>query len=505
MTYTVSRTCTELKERETPRTRPSSRPLSEFRDRPAYVLLGDPGAGKTTEFGAEAAIQGDALMVSARDFVAFDVESHSEWRAKTLFIDGLDEIRAGSEDKRPPLDQIRRNLDKLGKPPFRISCRPADWLGNNDAENLAVVSPEGAIAVLRLDPLTESDIVEFLHERSSIEDPSAFTAEARRQGMEGFLANPLTLDMLAKAADEGRSPDSRLDAFDRACRVMAVEHNDEHLSARPPQEPELTLDTAGRLCATLLISGAAGCARDGNVASEDYPYMTACGRGDAECRDAVATKLFSYAQQGRATPVHRHIAEFLGGRHLASLIENGLPGGRVLALMTGPDGGIVTQLRALSGWLAAHSPKVRLDLIERDPVGVGLYGDIKTFSLEDKQALLASVARNPRQVTSTFLASTFAALATPEMSTAFREILEKEARDDDHQRIVNFVLHLLMEGPAIPSLSSLLLELVRESVLVAWYQGTSARRLPPLSRYGQRPETHRESQRLARRLGQWSP
>ena len=463
MTHIVPRTCTELEKREPRHSAAASQPLSAFRDYPAYVLLGEPGAGKTEAFKAEAALQSDALKVTARDFVTFDADNHQEWRGKTLFIDGLDEVRAGSEDKRPPLDQIRRNLDKLGTPPFRLSCRAADWLGNNDTENLAAVSPSGSVAVLRLDPLTELDMEEILHENNSIEDPRAFIANARSRGLEGFLANPLTLDLLAKTVDEGSSPNSRLDAFEKACRTMVTEHSNDHLSARLPADPEQVLDTTGRLYATLLIAGAAGCARIPNAANDDYPYMTACGRGDTECREAVATKLFSYPHEGRATPVHRHVAEFLGARHLASLIDNGLPGGRVLALITGPDGGIVTQLRGLSGWLAAHSPKVRLDLIERDPIGVGLYGDIKCFSLQEKHALLASLARNPRQVTSTFLlAHAFAALADPGMCEAIRKTLENETRDDDHQRIVTFVLHLLMEGPSMPSLCDLLLQLIRD-------------------------------------------
>ena len=31
----------------------NSRPLREFRSKPAYVLLGDPGAGKSTAFEVE--------------------------------------------------------------------------------------------------------------------------------------------------------------------------------------------------------------------------------------------------------------------------------------------------------------------------------------------------------------------------------------------------------------------------------------------------------------------
>ena len=64
-----------------------------------------------------------------------------EWRDKTLFIDGLDEARAGKDDARTPLDAIRGKLNKLDCKCFRISCREADWLGSPDAKDLEQNQP----------------------------------------------------------------------------------------------------------------------------------------------------------------------------------------------------------------------------------------------------------------------------------------------------------------------------------------------------------------------------
>ena len=79
------------------------------------MLLGDPGAGKTTAFESERKALGEkACLITARDFLTFDPQSHPEWRDKILFIDGLDETRVGANDARTPFDQIRGRLDALG-------------------------------------------------------------------------------------------------------------------------------------------------------------------------------------------------------------------------------------------------------------------------------------------------------------------------------------------------------------------------------------------------------
>ena len=129
-----------------------------------------------------------------------------------------------------------------------------------------------------------------------------------------------------------------------------------------------------------LISGAAGYTLHGQ-ADEDYPALDRYDYDRREMlRPALDTKLFKgVSDDNRFSPVHRHIAEFLGARHLAGVIKSGLPARRVIALIAGEDGTVVTEMRGLSAWLAAHCKDARADLIERDPIGVGLYGDIREF------------------------------------------------------------------------------------------------------------------------------
>ena len=491
MSLIVVRTCTPvLHERGAEHAPPGapapaaeSRPLAACRDVSAYVLLGDPGAGKTTALRSECAALGceHAVSVDARDFLTFDPKARPEWRGKTLFIDGLDEVRAGASDARTPFDAIRERLDALGRPRFRLSCRAADWLGGNDRDRLQSVAPDGRVTVLALDPLTSDDVLRILDDRN-VPDAAVFIESAAVRGLDALLANPQSLGMLADAVGSGGAwPESRRETFERACRSMVDETNEEHRvapDARPFLPVEL-VDAAGRLCAGLLLADCDGCTLRGPASNARYPVLDHCieasegaarsaagaGRtdtGSAVFRRALATRLFTSPDGKRFTPVHRHVAEFLAARHVARLVEGGLPVRRVLALITGGDAKVVTPLRGFAGWLAAlcGCPGVRRELIDRDPVGVALYGDARAFPPDDKRRLLKVLHREAPQLAEFPSASGAGAFVTADLEPALREILSAPRRDPEHQRFAFFVLRAA--AAPLPGVSELLLDVVRD-------------------------------------------
>ena len=467
MSVIVPRTCTEISTRNVDQNREeNSRLLKEFRSASAYVLIGDPGSGKTTAFETESMGEVNTCLISARNFLSLDMNSHPEWRSKTLFIDGLDEVRVGVTNRSTPLDRIRRRIDALGKPRFRLSCREADWLGNKDLKHLSDVSPDSAVMVLRLDVLTDSNIARILMGHpAGIGDAEAFIASAREWGVGGLLGNPLSLDMLADVvARNGGWPESRMETFEKACLLMVHESNEDHSFGERQLAPDELLNAAGRLCAIQLLSGAVGYTRGRGLSEENYPRLDQCDYYPPEVLQlASATKLFRGESNNCFVPVHRHIAEFLGARHLAKIIGAGLPARRVLAMITGEDGAVATEMRGLSAWLGALCKDVRQDLIERDPIGIGLYGDIRAFSLDEKQSLLKALNREGPRLGSVWrTAKAFGPLATTDMESVLKKILNDSSRNRDQQVFTAFVLGVLNQGTPLSNLSGILLEMVRD-------------------------------------------
>ena len=158
---------------------------------------------------------------------------------------------------------------------------------------MAAVARDGSLTVLRLDPLTDSDVGTILDAHPRVDDGRGFIREAREKRVDGFLTNPQSLNMLADVVGGGNWPENRLELFEQACRRMAREHNDEHLAAARSSDGapvptgglllEDLLDAAGRLCAVQLIAGAAGYALTPSRESRDFPAFDRCeGEWDSD-------------------------------------------------------------------------------------------------------------------------------------------------------------------------------------------------------------------------------
>lgn len=449
--------------------------LQEFRAQAAWVMLGEPGAGKSEALEMEAeATNGIYLRID--EFINTDPEA--DWKGKTLFLDGLDETRAsGGSDN--TLQQLCRQLKRLGNPRFRVACRAADWYGSTDRCDLERSSPDGQLDVLLLEPLTGEDTLNILRENHGIPDPLKFVEEAEKRGVADLLDNPQTLGLLAQAIRGNQWPGTRDETYRLACEKLAKEASKRHRdkNRKQPRDLEKVLAAAGQLSAVLLFSNKAGIAVDPERANERFPAIADCTPPDPQvASQAIGSKLFRPAGEERVVPSHRSIAEYLAALWLARQIDSkGLPLQRVLNLLLGPDGGVVAGLRGLFGWLALHCHTARPRLIEADPLTVVVYGDVQPMSVAEKRLILTGL-RCEAERFSAFrwdaqTAHPFGALADPGLSEDFQNILQSPERDDASQSHTHCVLDVLMYGDAQHKLAPTALTIVRDDT---WW--TSVRR-----------------------------
>ncbi|WP_043308001.1 hypothetical protein [Pseudomonas sp. ML96] len=447
-------------------------PLDNFHMTPAWVLLGEPGAGKS-EALRQASLEAGGVYVTVNELV-ITTPPLEEWRGKTLFIDALDEARSAGADSLPL--RIRQQLLQLGKPAFRLSCRAADWYGSTDISDLQGASPDGQLKVLQLCPLSGEDIQQILHSNYNVADPKAFIEQAERYGIAQLLSNPQMLGLMARAVSGEKWPESRNEVYRLACEKLVAENNVRHrqTSEAKTTDNEILLKAAGQLFAVQLLSSKAGIASDLDSSDFSYPALSQFKPEiPAAARRALQSALFtpSPGNAEHLTPHHRSIAEYLAASWLADKLDReSLPHGRLLNLLFGFDGGVVADLRGLVAWLAQQSTSIRRRLIEADPLGIVLYGDVGPFSTADKRYLLQAL----RQQAEKFPGyrwhlwqdmTGFRALADESLLEDFQRILQASERDEATQSHMDCVLDILEYGHADASLATPLLATIKDTSL----------------------------------------
>ncbi|MDE0106097.1 MAG: hypothetical protein OXN89_27270 [Bryobacterales bacterium] len=432
-------------------------PLADFREVRAYVLLGEPGSGKTTAFEAEAR-QCGGCVVSARSFIALEPAHHPEWQ-NIVFIDALDEARALRDSLISVFDRLRRRLDQLRPRRIRISCRISAWLPSSDLKHLKEVVSTGQVKVLRLEPLAWDDTVRILRARSDVSDVHECLKRIRELGLTQLLSNPQQLDFIAQVVSRGQTAKTRRDVFELACRHFAHETNGEHRISRdisvssPSTDDVLTI--AGELFAVQLLSRRAGFIAPGEAPKDGYidPRLIDGHSGQAVWA-ILATRLFrgeEYRPVSSCVPVHQAVAEFLAARFVSRAIESGVPPQRVLALLMGDETAVPSIQRGLAGWLATESTAVREILIRRDPICL-LHGTLDGFSAEDKLGLMRALESHKTTLigeSDRICYAACTALSEEAMAPHLEAILRRSGRSEEDQALVDFVLHVLEQGSRV--------------------------------------------------------
>ena len=458
--------------------------LRDFDSDHGYVLLGDPGMGKTTEFRTTYDRIDGAHLFSAREFIRSNlVDFHPE----TIFIDALDEMRVGGGYPRAVLDKIIKRLEALGKPKFRLSCRSDNWLGSGDRKEISsLLEDSKEILLLQLNPLNDSNIQEIVSQRG--QDADLFIQKAYEYGMDALLGNPQLLDFLITSIESEGWPDSQLKMLESACRELIRERNNEHRDARSSaslESKEAILTAAGKLSAYMLIANKTGWARDDTEDDSEILSMR-----DLECRyphclqAAFESRIFTGSPCSRI-PIHRLVAEFLGARYLDKKIQNGLSVRRVLALLMEDNGILLPDLKGLAAWLAAFNSQARTILIRVDPIAVAFNGDASEFSPIERTQLLTKLEQQIHLNSEWPSAAALNALTGNTGIPIIQDLTNSTERSKNRQTLVYWLLRGFSQRYSHTSVSDWrtdhesLMKIVRDH---SWQSGVRCGALDALSR-----------------------
>jgi hypothetical protein len=364
------------------------RRMSFYAGTPNIVLVGDPGAGKSHLFEELAQTEKVAVQ-SARSFLNTPPAATDA----TLFIDALDERRAGRSDQ-ATIDLIVQKLFLTNAKRVRVACREHDWLGGTD---LAAFHPyfarSGGHVVLALEPLTEAEQRDILT-KTGVSEPQQFIKEAERRGLSEFLVNPQNLIMLAEVVLKKAWPTTRRELFEDATILLLKEHNLAHVrggggqyavgEVRPP---------ASAACALRLISDVEGISlAEAEIDPRHPSYRTIPFAKPEITLASLGRRTFRALGNEVVDYSHRVRAEYAAAGWLAQKIRNGLPLSRVQALI-GIDGVPAPELRGMHAWLAVLLPEFSDAIIDADPFGILIYSDPHSLGLSQRVRLLEALSR----------------------------------------------------------------------------------------------------------------
>jgi predicted NACHT family NTPase len=403
-----------------------ARPFSELAETTNLILLGEPGSGKSHLFRESAAAEG-ATLIKARAFLSRPAKP---LEGQALFIDGLDERRAGRGD-RDTIDAMVTRLFEAQPSKVRVSCRMADWLGETDLAALnTYFSQSSEPVVLLLEALCEVEQVSVLMTHGAQKaEALEFLIDARQRGLDDFLTNPQNLIMLWGVAKGGSWPASRRELFELSTQLMLQEPNSERARSGVGIYSVAELrPAAGAIFAASLISDVEAISLTEQEGTEIVPGYRSVPFATPEIlQAAMSRRVFAAGSESESVEyAHRTTAEYLGAEFLAHQVHRGLALSRVISLL-GVDGHPAPELRGVHAWLAVHLSDRADELIEADPYGVLTYGDAASLTPSACRVLIRALAKlsqtNPWFRSEQGRSPAIGALARPDMVDELRAVL----------------------------------------------------------------------------------
>lgn len=387
--------------------------------RPAAVLLGEPGIGKSTtlmraaeelrQTGKRVSIVDGALITDAT--VRNEVEAYFEHllpkdhaqgeqvAEQVLILDQMDESSILPSFSKW-LRRFARGRD-ISPLNLVVACRLTDYPADLTS---ALEELFGSCVVADLAPLTRAGAIQIAQTEGF--DGDLLVAAAIGSGASALARIPLTLLLLGELlTEEGTLRGTPTELFSAAVRRAAEKAG--HVTDPPllrPTSLEQRLSIAGRIAARLLLSGRRSIwwGRGIGMSDADLALSSVVGgteplaEGDFEVtRDlvegCVSSALFSARGNERLAFAHGSTAAYLAAKHL---IEREVPDQQLrgLFLVSGTRdwASIPPSLREAAAWLVTLAPGKATWLAQADAISLAGHSDL-VHSPQVRRVLVAAL------------------------------------------------------------------------------------------------------------------
>jgi hypothetical protein len=385
----------------------TSRPVIDLARRKASLVLGEPGAGKSTvlrtlleeldgtplthvrilDFKDYSSEQSIELAVQGLAEVALPSGTH-----KILLLDSVDETRVLLRNFVPFLE---RTLAKLVSQQWRViaTCRTAEALPALDD----VFERIEAGAVKTLLPLRESDFSAIVRERGF--DPAVLLSDLRDRSLEFLAIAPFTLNLLCDCVDStSHISMSRAEVFARAVDVALGQRASADYTATAANTipPILQSVAAERLAAFAALTGSSGVGlfRPGELTTGLQTELVA-GRESRNGADfqvesqhlqyLLGSALFVESGHNQMEFAHRSLRNYLAARCLARWQLSRANLQSALTTSTA-ESSIPPQMIEIASWLVALDPTAFDWLVTLDPWSLAK-GGLGQYSIEIRPIL----------------------------------------------------------------------------------------------------------------------
>lgn len=398
-------------------------PLAGLREKPALILLGEAGMGKSRSLIDERDALADSLPEGTRLlyrnlntfgsgelqrlgdelFRGPEYEAYQRGARLVVLLDSLDEALNDIPNLNKWLaEQLRQRVTHPERFLLRIASRTAAWQGSLEAAVKDIWAADGAenLGVYEICPLRRVDVAIAADTRGL--DGNALLEEIRKREIEALASRPVTLEFLfAQWRKDGSLPDSKAELYEKGILALCEENNPERHARSCLIDPRQRMIVAGRLASALILcahsalwTGRMQETPTGDCALADLTGMEHQGRDEFRVdertlREALEISgLFTGFGRQRMGFAHQSFAEFLAAWYLKNTGTETHQ--RLRPLQFAAGGKLVPKLHETAAWLASLDRSILEYLIDRQPEAL-LHVDGAALTNADKTSLVQSL------------------------------------------------------------------------------------------------------------------